>query len=136
MIVADCTLIVPMYVWGERTALSEAVFLRDAVWLAPSLWRSEMRNALRGYLRAGMITLSDARTGMRQAETQMIPGEVAVASDDVLDLVSSSGCSAYDAEYVVIAKGLGVPLVTADGELLRKFPGLAVMAESFAGVAE
>lgn len=136
MIVADCTLIVPMYVTDARTPLSEAVFLRDPVWLAPPLWRSEMRNALQAYLRAGKITLDDAKRGMRRAEANMVPGELAISSDAVLDVVSASGCTAYDAEYVVAAEGLGVPLVTADGELLRKFPGLAVTAESFAGAAE
>lgn len=136
MIVADCTLIVPMYVTDARTPLSEAVFLRDPVWLAPPLWRSEMRNAMRAYIRAGKITLDEAKRGMRRAEATVIPGEVAISSDDVLDVVAASGCTAYDAEYVVVAEGFGVRLVTADGELLRKFPHMAVTAESFAGGAE
>ena len=60
-------------------------------------------------------------------------GEVVVSSDDVLDIVSAFGCTAYDAEYVVAANGLGLPLITADAELLRKFPGVAMTAEAFAG---
>lgn len=136
MIVADCTLIVPMYLSDTRTPAAEAVFLRDQVWLAPQLWRSEMRNALRGYVRAGKITLDDAKRGMRRAELHLVPGEVSVASDDVLDIAGTFGCTAYDAEYIVIAKGLGIPLVTADTELLRKFPDIATTAESFAGDAK
>lgn len=136
MIVADCTLIVPMYVTDERTALSEAVFLRDPIWLAPPLWRSEMRNAFRGYLRARKISLDDAKHGMRRAEAHMTGGEVVVSSDEVFDVVSTSGCTAYDAEYVAVAKGLGTRLVTADAELLRKFPGIAITAESFVNGAE
>lgn len=133
MIVADCTLIVPMYVTDERTALSEAVFLRDPIWLAPPLWRSEMRNALRGYIRAGKITREEAKRGMRRAESHVVPGEVEITSDGVLDVVSAFGCTAYDAEYVVVAKELGIRLVTSDGELLRKFPEVAITAESFLG---
>ena len=133
MIVADCTLIVPMYVTDPRTPLSEAVFLQDPVWLSPPLWRSEMRNAIRAYLRTGKITLDEAKLSMRRAEIRMGRGEVVVSSDDVLDIVSAFGCTAYDAEYVVAANGLGLPLITADAELLRKFPGVAMTAEAFAG---
>lgn len=136
MIVADCTLIVPMYVTDPRTPLSEAVFVRDAVWLSPPLWRSEMRNAIRAYLRGGGITLDEAKLSMRRAETHMVRGEVVVSSEDVLDIVSAFGCTAYDAEYVVAANGLGLPLITADAELLRKFPDIAMTAESFAGAAK
>lgn len=136
MIVADSTLIVAMYMDDERTRAAEAVFLRDPVWLAPPLWRSEMRNALRGYLRAGKITLAEAQRGMLRAELQMSAGEVAVESDAVLALADEFNCTAYDAEYVVVARGLALPLITADAELLRKFPGVAVTAESFAGGAQ
>lgn len=136
MIVADCTLIVPLYVTDPRTPLSEAVFVRDPVWLSPPLWRSEMRNALRAYLRGGSITLDEAKLSMRRAETRMVRGEVVVSSEDVLDIVSAFGCTAYDAEYVVAANGLGLPLITADAELLRKFPDVAITAESFAGGAK
>lgn len=133
MIVADCTLIVPMYVTDSRTPLSEAVFLRDPIWLSPPLWRSEMRNAIRGYLRGGRVTVDEAKLGMRRAEARMVRGEIVVSSDDVLDIVSAFGCTASDAEYVVAANGLGLPLITADAELLRKFPDVAMTAESFVG---
>jgi predicted nucleic acid-binding protein len=46
-------------------------------------------------------------------------------------LAVSSGCSAYDAEFVVLARELGVSLVTLDKELLDKFPGTAVSPERF-----
>jgi len=41
------------------------------------------------------------------------------------------GCSAYDAEYVVLARGARVPLVTTDKELLEKFPETAITPEAF-----
>jgi predicted nucleic acid-binding protein len=133
VIVADCTLIVPMYVTDPRTPLTETVFMRDPVWLSPPLWRSEMRNAIRAYFRAGHITLDEAKLSMRRAEAHMSRGEVVVTSDAVLDIVGTFGCTAYDAEYVVVARDLGLPLVTADAELLRKFPDVTMTAESFAG---
>ncbi|MGK2934648.1 MAG: type II toxin-antitoxin system VapC family toxin [Gemmatimonadaceae bacterium] len=133
MIVADCTLIVPMYVTDPRTPVAEAVLLRDPLWLSPPLWRSEMRNAIRAYFRASHITLDEAKLSMRRAEAHMSRGEVVVSSDAVLDIVGTFGCTAYDAEYVVVARELGLPLITADAELLRKFPDVAMTAESFAG---
>lgn len=56
---------------------------------------------------------------------------ILVASGDVLDLAVASGCSAHDAEFVVLAKDLGVPLVTTDQELLEKFPETAINPEAF-----
>jgi predicted nucleic acid-binding protein len=45
-----------------------------------------------------------------------------VDSQRVLELVRDSDCSAYDCEYVALALGLGVKLVTMDARLLRAFP--------------
>lgn len=44
----------------------------------------------------------------------------------VLTLALDSGCSAYDCEFVWLARELGVPLVTADREVRNAFPRLAV----------
>lgn len=39
----------------------------------------------------------------------------------VLALVQASDCSAYDCEFVALARQLGTKLVTMDGKLLRAF---------------
>jgi predicted nucleic acid-binding protein len=46
-------------------------------------------------------------------------------------LSKESGCTAYDCEFVHIAKELGVPLVTSDKRVLRAFPRLAVSIAEF-----
>jgi predicted nucleic acid-binding protein len=75
--------------------------------------------------------LDDALRIISEAESMMSFNEHEVASDDVLELAALSGCSAYDAEFVVLARDLRVPLVTTDRELLEKFPETALTPERF-----
>ena len=49
----------------------------------------------------------------------------------VLALTKSHPISAYDAEYVSLAKALSVPLVTTDGKILKEFGGIAISPEDF-----
>ncbi|HUT08475.1 MAG TPA: hypothetical protein VMY15_06495 [Candidatus Latescibacteria bacterium] len=61
----------------------------------------------------------------------MAGNKYAVVSGDVLSLAASMACSADDAEFVVLARGLGVPLVTMDKDLLESFPETAVSPARF-----
>jgi predicted nucleic acid-binding protein len=49
----------------------------------------------------------------------------------VLTLTDSSTCSAYDCEFVALAKQLSVKLVTQDKKILREFPDVAVSLDDF-----
>ncbi len=55
----------------------------------------------------------------------MAGNEREVDSQQVLELVQNSDCSAYDCEFAALALRLGVPLVTMDKKLLKAFPGVA-----------
>jgi len=57
--------------------------------------------------------------------------EYSVPTAPVLELAARSGCSAYDCEFVALARDLGVSLITADRRVLRAFPGIAVSPEAF-----
>jgi len=131
MIVIDTNLIAYLLVKGEHSEPAVDVLLKDACWAAPLLWRSELRNVLVTCVRGGLTELSDAFRIMSEAESLMHGNEYAVASGDVLSLAVSSSCSAYDAEFVVLARGLGVPLVTTDRHLLESFPDTAVSLAGF-----
>jgi predicted nucleic acid-binding protein len=48
-----------------------------------------------------------------------------VDSRSVMLLVKDSDCSAYDCEFVALARQLGASFVTMDGKLLRAFPEIA-----------
>jgi len=51
----------------------------------------------------------------------------------VLDLVAVSDCSAYDCEYVALARHLNVKLVTTDNKILGSFPERAIELGVFSG---
>jgi predicted nucleic acid-binding protein len=131
MIVIDTNVISYFFVECEYTESAQRMLLRDARWAAPLLWRSELRNSVAKMFRKELVGRDDAFRIIREAENLMSGGEYYVGSADVLDLTLSSKCSAYDAEFVVLARELRVPLVTTDKELLEKFPETAVSPEDF-----
>ena len=132
MIVADVNLLVYLYVAGQRTKQAEAVLARDPVWVAPLLWRSEFRNTLIGLVRKKALSMEDAIQLVNEAERSMAGREYSIVSHEVLRLAARSGCSAYDCEYVALAEDLGVPLVTADQQLLQAFTGITIAPDVFA----
>ncbi len=60
-----------------------------------------------------------------EVESLLREGEYVVNSLDVLQLVQQSECSAYDCEFVALAKYLCVPLITMDKQILKDFPAIA-----------
>ena len=131
MIVVDTNVIAYLFLAGDRSDLSERLLKHDPDWVAPRLWRSELRNALALYLRKKLLSLQDSTEIMEAAERLMTDSEFEVPSAPVLELAGESGCSAYDCEFVALARYLRVPLATNDGTLLRAFPDTARSVESF-----
>ena len=132
MIVVDTNVVAYLLLGGEKTSGARLAFRKDPVWAALILWRSEFRNVLAAYLRRAALSLSDAIEVMREAETLFRGAEYSVDSGQVLKLVSESGCSAYDCEFVALAQQLGVSLLTSDAEILKEFPQTATSLEAFA----
>lgn len=124
MIVVDTNVVAYLLLPGPQTAAAEGLLEAQPTWAAPPLWRSEWRNVLCGYLRRGSLSLEQVIALQEQAETLVIGHEEPVESEGVLRLAASSGCSAYDCEFVVAAQQLDAPLVTADRALLKAFPAL------------
>ena len=124
MIVVDTNVVAYLLLPGSQTAAAEALLEAKSTWAAPSLWRNEWRTVLCGSLRRGSLTLEEVIALQLQAETLVISHEEPVQSEAVLRLAASSGCSAYDCEFVAAAQQLDAPLVTADLALLKAFPAL------------
>lgn len=126
MIVVDTNVVAYLYLPGEYTSAAESLLERESAWGAPVLWRSEFRNILAGYLRRRSLSFEQAHSIQREAENLLAGAEYEVDSLGVLELVRESDCSAYDCEFVALARTLGTKLVTMDAKLLRAFPGIAV----------
>jgi len=133
MIVVDTNIIIHIHVHSDRTALALQALKKNPHWVAPPLWQSEFRNVMTGYIRHRILKLEDAKLVMKSALKTMEDREILPPSDLVLDLAAASNCSAYDCEYVALAKHLSVKLVTSDNEILRSFPETAVDLRVFSG---
>lgn len=131
MIVADATVITALCVDGDHTNLAELVMERDPIWIAPALWRSEVRNALAKYLHHGLMGMESVLVSLHMAEEAIAGREYTVDSRKVLELSARFDCSAYDCEYVALAQDLEVTLVTLDKQILKAFPKIAVSLEKF-----
>ena len=130
MIVVDTNVIAYLYLSGEYSDLSERLLERDPDWMAPRLWRSEFRNVLALYLRKELMGFQDSLEILEEAERLMSDSEFEVPSALVMQLAGESSCSAYDCEFIALARYFRVPLATNDNALLKAFPDTAQSVHS------
>jgi len=131
VIVADTNTIAYLYLPTDQTDNVVSLLHKDPQWVAPLLWRSEFRNVLSLYVRKKIIDLDTAIAMQAQAESQLADNEYTVSTMDVLALSRQTGCSAYDCEFVSLAKSLNLKLITGDKKLIRAFPGIAMSAGDY-----
>ena len=122
MIICDTNVFAYLFLKGTYSKQAKALLQTDPVWLAPPLWRSEFRNILATYMRQGHLTHQDALLIMHEAESFMAGNEISIDSEEVIALTSSSKCSAYDCEFVALAKRYDLKLYTSDKQILTEFP--------------
>ena len=122
MIVVDVNVLAYLLIPGLYTAAAERLLEADPQWAAPRLWRSELRNVMATYVRAGVMKSGDAVVLFDHAQALIGHEEYEPDTRDVLRLSEGSGASAYDCEYVALAEYLDVKLVTGDRKLARAFP--------------
>ena len=126
MIVVDTNILAYLYLPTGFSEQAELLLLKQPKWIAPVLWRSEFRNVLALYLRKEILTLEQAYDIQTEAETLLAGNEYDVPSLDVLRMIETSECSAYDCEFVALAKRNHTVLVTEDKKILKQFPKITM----------
>ena len=126
MIVVDANIVLPLLREDACTAGTRDVRARDSDWVVPSLLKAELANALLKDVRAGFLSLDGAMLASATAADVLADArELDPSFADIVVTAHRSGLTAYDATYVVLARTLGVPLITEDKQILRACPDIA-----------
>jgi len=126
MLVADTNVLIELFQPTANAEAVQAVWASDQDWHLPGLWIPEFRHILLKYLRSGAIHLDEALAILADANAQFAHRTISVNSADCLSLAHRHGCSSYDAEFVLLARQLGCPLLTFDRKLPQLFPDVAL----------
>ena len=110
-------------------ALSPVALLAGQTYrpIAPALLGSEVANALRTQIKAGLYELDWCLTQMRRLPRLVSLQDESALWPMALRLAAERDHPAYDCVYVAMAVTQAIPLVTGDAKLARKFsdlPGL------------
>lgn len=122
MIAVDTNVVAYALIQGAQTALARRVWDLDPVWRLPDLWRHEYLNVLATYARRGGASLRMVTQLWIQAVQLLAGSTQPVDMPLALQLAIENKISAYDAQFVALARSLGVALVTEDQHLLQAFP--------------
>jgi len=134
VIVVDTNVIAYLLIPGPHQAAVETVRKRDDDWRSPPLWQSEFRNVLTLCLRRKAMSLDVALETWALAQEVMAPGEIGVDGALVLARAERLNLTAYDAEFIVLAETLDVPLVTLDRGILAACAPRALTPEAFRAI--
>ena len=130
MIVVDTNVMIRLVVGGQDGADAARLLDRDAEWAGPGILMSELRNMLVGFTRRGALTPDQAKTMTDDAALVLGERIAQAASSQVIDIALECGLTAYDAEFVALARALGVPLATLDNAILQGAPDVAHSLEA------
>jgi len=84
----------------------------------------ELTNVLASAMRARRMSMNDATAVLTQAHGVVEPGLHGADPYESLTMAAQFRVSAYDARYLVVARDLGVKLVTEDAKLRGAAPKL------------
>ena len=131
MIVVDTNVIAHLLIPGKWTEYAKKLLLRDPDWVTAPLWRSEMRNVLFKYYKHSLISIDRMKEIMSYAEGLFCDSEIPVTSEEVIEFADLGNISAYDAEFVALAKKTKSLLITTDKQLIVSFPKMVKGLEEY-----
>src|SRR5262245_52514537 len=128
-LVPDASIVIKWFVPEVDSDAARALLDGDHDFVAPDLLFAEVANTLWKKTRRGELALDEAVALLNDV------GRTAIESissrdlvDDALAVAARTGCSAYDALYVVTAARLETVMVTADERLLGAVAGFPLLA--------
>lgn len=124
MIVADTNLVIPLLTRGPEYPIAVSLLARTREWHLPLFWRVELQNVLASYVRFLKMPLAEATELLTAAGKLPHLKEYDSKSQDCLRIAASLNISAYDAQFLELAKRLGMPLLTFDRQLRQAAPDL------------
>lgn len=135
MIVVDANVLAFFLIQGERTAEANRLREVDSEWLVPPLWRVEFQSILWKYARYGGMPEMTALTLLDQAVELLRGSEKEPSADVVLRDALHWNITVYDAQYITLARQMGVRCVTEDRPLQKACPDVAIALTGFIGGA-
>jgi predicted nucleic acid-binding protein len=131
MIVADTSLIAYLLIAGPFTDAAQRVLKRDNDWVAPPIWHHEFLNVLATSLRRNVLEEKEAMRILAEAE-QDVRTQDHELDWDAVKLSIQTRVGTYECEFIVLARRLGIPLITGDKAVLKTFPETAVSLDQYA----
>jgi predicted nucleic acid-binding protein len=131
VVVVDTNVVAYALIQGSKTAMARRIQEKDSMWRLPEVWRHEFLNVLSTHARHGGLSSREADAVWQDAVALLADCELPVDMRKALRLSTQFGVSAYDAQYIVLAQGLGVRCVTEDRRLARAFPDVAISMDAF-----
>lgn len=131
MIVVDTNIIAYRFIQGDKTNLVLKAQDIDCDWIVPELWKHEFLNVLSTLTKNDLLEkkqaieiYSNAYRILRRFEKPVSKNSALVCSIDFM-------INAYDAQYIVLAKSLGLKCLTEDKKVLKTFPQIAISLKQF-----
>lgn len=131
MIVADTNLVAQLILNLDLTALAQRIYRRDPDWRLPELWRHEFLNVLACYLRFDKVPVPRLLLAWQKSVELFTASTCEVDMPLALELAGERNISAYDAQYVALARVLSVPLITENRKLRRAAPSETISMRQF-----
>jgi predicted nucleic acid-binding protein len=129
--VVDAHIISLMTFPGRFSSTVSRLHEENPQWVAPALWKADFLNILALYYRKGMIDYSQAAIALDVAERLIGAREHAADAKAIMEVIVNSNCSAYDCEFIVLAKKLATKVITYNKKLIEEFPDLALTPEEY-----
>jgi len=131
MIPVDANILAYYFIESPFTELAHQVFAKDKEWMVPPLWQHEFISILFKIARQGSQSEADLLTIWENVNALVEGNEKEVDIQQAFHLAIQHHVSSYDAQYLVLAQMLDIPLVTEDRKLRQAAPDLTISMQDF-----